>query len=54
MTAQFSLAFLLALPGIFPQSVKPNFSGRWQFDEAQSTSESEIPPATAGKALSQI
>jgi hypothetical protein len=36
MTAQLSLAFLLALSGILPQSGKPNFSGRWQFDETQS------------------
>ena len=39
MTAQLSLAFLLVLSGIFPQSGRPNFSGRWQFDEAQSTCE---------------
>ena len=39
MTAQLSLAFLLALSGIFPQSGRPNFSGRWQFDEAKSTCE---------------
>jgi len=39
MIAQFSLALLLALSGILPQSGRPNFSGRWQFDEAQSTFE---------------
>jgi len=39
MTAQLSLALLLALSGILPQSGRPNFSGRWQFDEAQSTFE---------------
>jgi len=39
MTTQLSLALLLALLGIFPQAGRPNFSGRWQFDEAQSTCE---------------
>jgi hypothetical protein len=39
MIAQFSLALLLALSGILPQSGRPNFSGRWQFDEAQSNCE---------------
>src|SRR5262245_3216193 len=39
MTTQFSLAFLLALASVLVQPGRPNFSGRWQFDEARSTSE---------------
>jgi len=39
MTIQLSLAFLLAFSIILPQSGKPKFSGRWEFDEAKSTCE---------------
>jgi hypothetical protein len=39
MTTQLSLAFLLALSSVLAQPGRPNFSGRWQFDEARSTYE---------------
>jgi hypothetical protein len=39
MTTQLSLALLLALSSVLVQSGRPNFSGRWQFDEAKSTFE---------------
>jgi hypothetical protein len=39
MTTQLSLSFLLALSSVLVQPVRLNFSGRWQFDEARSTSE---------------
>src|SRR5262245_50798649 len=38
MTIRLSLAFLISVSSIFFQPGKTNFSGRWQFDEAQSTS----------------
>src|SRR5262245_59808601 len=55
MIAQLSLAFLLTISSMLPQSGKTNFSGRWQFNEAQSTSEQstkvikDIPPALQAK-----
>jgi hypothetical protein len=39
MTTQLPLAFLLAFSSVLVQQGRPNFSGRWQFDEARSTSE---------------